>query len=161
MTGIEFLATLVATGSLHGLTIGSPVSEVDRAIHGDHIDVPSETGLSLRRDYGFVEFGFDSDPDVDWVMKGCGIQLHRLPYSPDLAEEWSRAMGVDFPPYTAWTDLREEMVRHGVADLETKDQKTFLAYRAPHSKVSVIVNNVEEERDNYVGFGDVWAVHLG
>ncbi|BDH09589.1 hypothetical protein [Streptomyces hygroscopicus] len=161
MNGIDLLSEFVVTGSLCGLRIDSPVGDVDRVMQGDYIDAVDGGGLVMRRDYGLMEFGFNSDSEFGWVLKGCGIQLHRLPYSPDLLEELRNDMGIDFQPYTTWGELSQGVSHRGGGSLEVSDQDTFLKYRMPSTKVSVIVNNVKEERDDYVGYGDVWAVHLG
>ncbi|MGW7486023.1 hypothetical protein [Streptomyces sp. NPDC054786] len=161
MNGIDFLSEFVMTGSLCGLRVDDPVGDVDRAIQGDYIDAVDGGGLVMRRDYGFMEFGFNSHSEFGWVLKGCGIQLHRLPYSPDLLEELRENMGIDFQPYTTWEELSQGISRRGGKGMEASDQDTFLKYRMSSTKVSVIVNNVKEVRDDYVGYGDVWAVHLG
>jgi hypothetical protein len=160
VTAIQLIASFVATGRLHGVGIGSTLSEVDQAIRSDFVDVVDESGLSLRRDYGFVEFYFNPGPD--WVMSGGSIELHRLASDNERAEKWRRNMNVDFPQYMTWEELREELSRiPNSPPLTVIDQGEFLEYRAAETKVSVIVNNDHEERDSWVGHGDVWSVSLG
>ncbi len=160
MTGIEFLALFLRTGRLHGIGIGSTLDEVDRAVRHRFVDVVDEEGESLRRDYGFVEFSFN--PGDEWVMSGASIELHRLASGPDRAQEWARTMGVEFPRYVAWEDVRDALARvPGAPELKVGDQGGFLEYRAAASNVSVIVvDDEEEERGYHAGHGDVWSASL-
>ncbi|WP_327417275.1 hypothetical protein [Streptomyces sp. NBC_01233] len=160
MTGIEFLASFLRTGRLHGIGIGSTLGEVDRAFRHRFVDVIGEGGESLRRDYGFVEFCFN--PGDAWVMSGGSIELHRLASGQDMATEWARATGVEFPRHVAWEDVREELARvPGAPELTVTDQGGFLEYRAAASNVSVIVvDDEEEQRGCHAGHGDVWSVSL-
>ncbi|MER7825671.1 hypothetical protein ABTX85_24285 [Streptomyces sp. NPDC096097] len=160
MNGIAFLASFLRTGRLHGIGIGSTLGEVDRAVRHRFVDVVDEQGESLRRDHGFVEFSFN--PGEEWVMSGGSIELHRLASGPDMARGWARTMGVEFPRYVAWADVREELGRlPGAPELTVGDQGGFLEYRAAASGVSVIVvDDEEEERGYHAGHGDVWSVSL-
>ncbi|WP_328961037.1 hypothetical protein [Streptomyces virginiae] len=160
VTGIDFLASILRTGRLHGIGIGSTLGEVDRAIRHRFVDVVDEEGESLRRDYGFVEFYFNRYDG--WVMSGGSIELHRLASGQDMAKEWARTMGVEFPRHVAWADVREELGRvPGAPELKVGDQGGFLEYRAAASNVSVIVvDDEEEERGYHAGHGDVWSVSL-
>lgn len=160
MTGIEFLASFIAAGRLHGIGIGSTLDEVDRAIAHRFVDVVDEGGASLRRDYGFVEFYFN--PGEEWVMSGGSIELHRLASGNDMAEEWARTTGVEFPRYVAWEDVRDALTRvPGAPEFKVTDQGGFLEYRAAASTVSaIVVDDDEEERGYHAGHGDVWSVSL-
>ncbi len=160
MTGIEFLASFLRTGRLHGIGIGSTLGEVDRAVRHRFVDVVDEDGRSLRRDYGFVEFYFNAGNE--WVMSGGSIELHRLASGRDRAKEWSRTMEIAFPRHVAWQDLRDELARiPGAPELTVGDQGGFLEYRASASGVSVlVVDDEEEERGCHAGHGDVWSVSL-
>ncbi|MDX3538099.1 hypothetical protein PV721_27850 [Streptomyces sp. MB09-01] len=160
MTAIEYLASFIATGRLHGIGIGSTLGEVDRAFPHRHVDVVDEGGESLRRDYGFVEFYFN--PGEEWVMSGGSVELHRLPSGYGMAKAWARATGVAFPRHLAWADVREALAGvPGAPVFEVTGQGGFLEHRAAASHVSVIVvDDVEEERGCHVGHGDVWSVSL-
>ena len=95
-------------------------------------------------------------------MSGGALELHRLASGYERAEKWRQDMQVDFPQYLTWDDLREEFSRTPDSPtLAVTDQGDFLEYRAAATKVSVIVNNDHEERDSWVGHGDVWSVSLG
>ncbi|MEV7559241.1 hypothetical protein [Streptomyces sp. NPDC089795] len=106
--------------------------------------------------------GISFNPGDDWVMSGGSVELHRLASRPDMAEEWARTTGVEFPRYVAWEDVREELGRiPGAPELTVGDQGGFLEHRAAASQVSVIVvDDEEEERGYHVGHGDVWSVSL-
>ncbi|MGA4977455.1 hypothetical protein [Streptomyces cinereoruber] len=169
MTGIEFLASFLATGELYGLRVGSTLDEVDRALPPhSFVDVVGEEGAWLRRDYGLVEFAFNPEPDpgpgpgAEWVVATVTIQLHRLALDDDLAQTWARSTGVAFPRYTSWEELRDALSRtHGVPELKVTDQGGFLQYRAASSHVSVlVVDDGDEERGDHVGDGDVWGLDL-
>ncbi|MEV0990687.1 hypothetical protein [Streptomyces sp. NPDC049949] len=164
MTGIEFLASFITTGRLHGIGIGigigSTLAEVDRALPHRHVDVVGEDGASLRRDYGFVEFYFN--PGQEWVMSGGSIELHRLANAPEPAARWAAGTGVGFAPYTAWAEVRQVLSETPpVPEFTLSDQGGFLEYRAEKSCVSVlVVDDEEEERGHHPGHGDVWSVSL-
>ncbi|WP_328777219.1 hypothetical protein OHU17_33725 [Streptomyces goshikiensis] len=160
MTGVEFLTSFITTGRLHGIGIGSTLAEVDRALPHHCVDVVGGGGVSLRRDYGFVEFYFN--PGEEWVMSGGSIELHRLANAPELAARWAAGTGVEFDPYTAWAEVREALSKTPqVPEFTAGDQGGFLEYRAEKSCVSVIVvDDEEEQRDYQVGHGDVWSVSL-
>ncbi|WP_327136229.1 hypothetical protein OG311_40030 (plasmid) [Streptomyces sp. NBC_01343] len=160
MTGIEFLASFITTGRLHGIGIGSTLAEVDRALPHRHVDVVGEGGVSLRRDYGFVEFYFN--PGQAWVMSGGSIELHRLANAPEPAARWAAGTGVGFAPYTAWAEVRQALTETPpVPEFTLSDQGGFLEYRAEKSCASVlVVNDEEEERGHHPGHGDVWSVSL-
>lgn len=163
MTGTEFLASVVTTGRLHGIGIGSTLDEVDRAFAHrfvDVVDVVDEGGASLRRDYGFVEFYFNRGEQ--WVASGGSIELHRLASDHGTGEEWARTTGVEFPHYVAWEDVRNALARvPGAPEFKVTDQGGFLEYRAAASSVSVIVvDDEEEERGCHPGHGDIWSVSL-
>ncbi|MFF0067232.1 hypothetical protein ACFYRC_38215 [Streptomyces sp. NPDC005279] len=161
MHAIPFLVSFITSGRLHGLGIGSTLSEVDQAIHSDFVDVVDEEGLSLRRDYGFLEFAFN--PGSEWVMANCSIGLHRLASGRSMAKRWRKSMRVDFPRYLAWDELRDELSRTpGAPCLRVTDQGGFLEYSAAAANVnvSVIVSDDHETRGRSLGHGDVWSVSM-
>ncbi|MEV7671107.1 hypothetical protein [Streptomyces sp. NPDC088752] len=164
MTGVEFLASFLTTGELYGLRVGSTLDEVDRALPHPFVDVVGEEGAWLRRDYGLVEFAFNPEPGSgsEWVVATVTVQLHRLASDEDLTRAWARSTGVDFPRYTSWEELRDELSRtHGIPELKVTDQGGFLQYRAASSNVSVlVVDDGGEERGHRVGDGDVWSLDL-
>ncbi|MGW7695946.1 hypothetical protein ACWGMA_45315 [Streptomyces asiaticus] len=162
MSGAALLASVVATGRLHGVGVGSSIEEVDEALKADFIEVIDEEYGTLRRDYGFVELYFSGGPG-EWVMTSGMIEVHRLAADEeDMAAEWRRDVGVQFPEYCSWGELREELSRTpGAPELDLRSQGGYLEYRALQTKVSVLVVDSEEERDDCPGRGDVWSLSLG
>ncbi|MDQ1009873.1 hypothetical protein QFZ82_004358 [Streptomyces sp. V4I23] len=160
MTAIECLTSFITAGRFLGSGVGSAITDVDGAIRVDFIDDVDETGQSIRRDYGFVELTFHPVPE--WVVVGAAFQLHRLAAEPSLAEEWAERMGVEFPRYLAWDQLRAELRRVvPTLDLTIREQGGFVEYRAPVSNVSVlVVDEPEDERGYRVGHQDVWSVSV-
>ncbi|MEU9010997.1 hypothetical protein AB0D12_14690 [Streptomyces sp. NPDC048479] len=161
MHAIPFLVSVITSGRLHGLEIGSTLSKVGQAIHSDFVDVVDENGLSLRRDYGIFEFAFN--PGSEWVMANCSIELHRLASGNSMAKKWRRSMQVDFPRYLVWDELREALSQApGAPSLSVTDQGGFLEYRAAAANVnvSVIVSDDHEARGRSLGHGDVWSVSM-
>ncbi|MEV6128088.1 hypothetical protein AB0M05_14860 [Streptomyces violaceusniger] len=162
MNGISFMASFIATGRLYGVGVGSSIGEVDQALKVDFIDVVDEEYGMLRRDYGFVELYFSGGPGK-WSMTSGMIELHRLAADDQgMAAEWRRDTDVEFPEYCSWSELREELSQTPDApDLDLRPQGGYLEYRAPETKVSVLVVDNQEERDDCPGHGDVWSVSLG
>ncbi|MFG2597643.1 hypothetical protein [Streptomyces sp. NPDC048462] len=160
MNATELIASFIATGRLYGVGIGSTLMNLQREIDCSFVDVFAGAGDSMRRDYGFIEFYFNSGQD--WVVSGGGIELHRLAARSDLVVRWRAATCDEFPQYLTWDELRDELWRLPKPPvLKVIDQGDFLEYRAPASKVSVLVNNDHEQRDECLGHGDVWGVSLG
>ncbi|MEU0397926.1 hypothetical protein ABZ208_35270 [Streptomyces sp. NPDC006208] len=161
MIAVQLMASFVATGKLYEVGIGSTLAEVDRAIHATFIDVVGDDGLTMRRDYGFVEFYFNLDSE--WTISGGAIELHRLGSRYEMARRWQEEMQTTFPQHVSWEELRGEIERtSGLPPLTVIDQGDFLEYRAVSTKVSVLVSNDNEERSgSWLGHGDVWSVSLG
>ncbi|MEU0839345.1 hypothetical protein ABZ370_07720 [Streptomyces sp. NPDC005962] len=161
MDGISFLADLIATGRLHGIGPGASMREVDQAVKAEFIEVVDEGHQTLRRDYGFVELYFSGRPGPEeWVMTSGVIEVHRLADdSEGMAEEWRRDMGVDFPAYCSWAELREALSRTpGAPEFERIQQDGYLEFLVRETNTSVIVVDDREECDHRPGKGDVWSV---
>jgi hypothetical protein len=158
----EFLATVIASGRFRGLGIGCTADDVDRAVDIDFIEDIDVAGQSMRRDYGLLEVSFDAGPQ--WVVTGFVLQLHRLAADHSMANEWAERMGVEFPRYLPWDELRTELgKRTATAEMNVQKQGGFVEYRVPaaESKASVlVVNEPGEQRGYRVGHQDVWSVSL-
>lgn len=160
MNAAELISSFIASGRLYGVGIGSTLTELQQAIDCDFVDVVDEGGDSMRRDYGFIEFYLNSGQN--WSVSGGAIELHRLAARGDMVDRWRTAMCDDFPQYLTWDELLVEISRlPNPPALKFIDQGDFQEYRAPATKVSVLVNNDHEERDESLGHGDVWSVSLG
>ncbi|MER6996967.1 hypothetical protein [Streptomyces sp. NPDC000410] len=145
---------------MHGIGPGSTLDEVDRAIDCASFDDVDASGLSMRRDYGFVEFSFNATPTA-WVMASATLELHRLAWGRELAEKWREGTGVDFPRYLSWSDLWEALSQVPEATcLKDVDQGGFFEhrFRARAAHVTVIVNDDGQRRGRQLGQGDVWSV---
>ncbi|MFE9728712.1 hypothetical protein ACFYQ5_35375 [Streptomyces sp. NPDC005794] len=160
MSATRLIASFIATGRLYGVGIGSTLIELQQAIDFNFVDVVDEDGESMRRDYGFIEFYLNLDQD--WRVSGGSIELHRLAARSDTADRWRIAMQDHFPRYLTWDELYNEFVNlPNAPSLQNIDQGDFQEYRASETKVSVLVSNDHEERDEWLGHGDVWSVSLG
>ncbi|MEU9624159.1 hypothetical protein [Streptomyces sp. NPDC048155] len=160
MSATELIASFIASGRLYGVGIGSTLMELQQAINCDFVDVVDEGGDSMRRDYGFIEFYLNSGQS--WSVSGGAIELHRLATRSDMVDRWRTAMRDEFPQYITWDELFGEFSKlPNPPALQHIDQGDFQEYRASATKVSVLVNNDHEERDEWLGHGDVWSVSLG
>lgn len=160
MTGLRFLALLVATGRMHGVGIGSSVSEVDEALGSGFIEEDGEGGAPHRRDYGLLEMYFAGGDDD--VVAGGVVEVHRLSGDSGIRADARPELNVDFPEYTRWTELAQELEEMADAPtLEISSHGEFLEYRAAGTKVSVHVVNNDEQRGEWPGQGDVWSVSFG
>ncbi|MFE4454184.1 hypothetical protein [Streptomyces sp. NPDC056796] len=160
MSATGLIASFIATGRLYGVGIGSTLTALQQAIDFDFVDVVDEDGDSMRRDYGFIEFYLNLDQD--WRVSGGSIELHRLAVRTDIADRWCAAMRDRFPRYLTWDELYNEFSNIlDAPSLRNIDQGDFQEYRASETRVSVLVSNDHEERDERLGHGDVWSVSLG
>ncbi|MFD0297671.1 hypothetical protein ACFWJS_41690 [Streptomyces sp. NPDC127061] len=160
MSATKLIASFIATGRLYGVSIGSTLADLQQKINFDFVDVVDDGGDSMRRDYGFIEFYLNSD--LSWSVSGGAIELHKLVARDDMVNRWRAAMRDEFPKYLAWDELSDELSKlSNPPVLRIIDQGDFLEYRAAATKVSILVNNDYEERDECLGHGDVWSVSLG
>lgn len=160
VSAAKLIASFIATGRLYGIGIGSTLMNLQQKINCDFVDVVDEDGDSMRRDYGFIEFYLNSGQD--WCVSGGAIELHRLAARSNMANRWHAAMRDEFPQYLTWDELCDEFSKlPNPPALQVIDQGDFLEYRASATKVSVLVSNDHEERDESLGHGDVWSVSLG
>lgn len=158
--GLELCATLVATGRIFNIGLGSSVSDVNRAFMGEYVEEFDGGGVGARRDYGWIEISLTKADE--WILTGVTLELHRLSENPELIREFHDDSGVPFEGYTSWLELKEEFLS-SVPDssLRCAQQGDFLEYRNPDVKVSVFVVNDNSERDEWPGQGDVWSIALG
>ncbi|QNE74947.1 hypothetical protein F0344_10260 [Streptomyces finlayi] len=160
VSALKLIASCITSGRLHGIGIGSTLGELQQAINCEFVDVVNEGSDSMRRDYGFIEFYLNSGQN--WTVSGGSIELHRLAARPHMADRCRIAMREDFPQYLTWDELYGELCKLPYPPVLQKiDQGDFLEYRASATRVSVLVNNDHEERDGWLGHGDVWSVSLG
>ncbi|WP_405913077.1 hypothetical protein OG760_21145 [Streptomyces sp. NBC_00963] len=95
-------------------------------------------------------------------MTGGVVEVHRLSGDSDIRADARKELNIDFPEYTRWTELAQELEETASAPtLKISSHGEFLEYRSPGTKVSVHVVNNDEQRDEWPGHGDVWSVSLG
>jgi hypothetical protein len=152
----KVLTDLIAEVRILTIGIGSTASEVDRKIPISFIE-ETDGRDSLRRDYGLIEIYFTNGPH--WTVTGGAVELHRAASNSDLVEEFQRKTDSKFPKYVSWKKLTESMPAAAIP--VRRDQGDFLEYRYTETKVSVMVVNNHDIRDEWPGHGDIWSISLG
>ena len=161
MTGIDFLARFLATGTLNGVGIGADLATVDVAMPEEHVDVVDEENVSLRRDYGLIEIFFNDGPD--WNVVGASVEVHRLASPTTRGKRRRTSHGLEFPRYVPWREIEaalKKLPAPPVLEVKT-DQDGYVEYRSVDTRVSVLVVDSGEERDDWPGQGDVFSIALG
>ncbi|TLG14407.1 hypothetical protein FEK35_08415 [Nocardia cyriacigeorgica] len=156
----EFLAEQIRASSLLGLRRGASLVDVARAVGGNaFVDDPDRRGISMRRDYGLVEFGFDSDPIHGWVCFSAILQLHRLRWEtaiPNSIRE--RVMAV--PAVVPLGDLRKALMSQGGSLVKRDDQRfsdfDYYSVAGSGSRISVLTENDDE----MLVANSVWSISL-
>ena len=115
MDGLEFVAQIVATGTVNGTGIGAGLDEISRAIgEVPYVDnTPGRRKTVLLRDYGLVEFTFNRTSDGSgadaWVCCNFSVQAHRLESGEALRATWREVHGVELPARVTWGELRAQV----------------------------------------------------
>lgn len=161
MNAADFIAGIIATGRIGGVGIGSALADVEAAFPLDYLDDTDEEMVSLRRDYGLVEFFFNDGPA--WVVVGAAVEVHRLAAVPELREEWQGVQGVVFPESVAWSEVKESLSHLPSApELQAgTEQAGYMEFRAQDTKVSVFLVDSSEDDASVPGPGDLFSVSLG
>lgn len=161
MTGIEFIARLMATGTLHGVGIGTDLATVDAVMPEQHVDVVDEENVSLRRDYGLIELFFNGGPG--WIVVGGSVEVHRLAASTSRRKKRRLSHGVTFPAYVRWREVEAALALMPDAPaLEVRrNQKGYVEYRSVGTRVSALVVDSGEKREDWPSQGDVFSIALG
>lgn len=154
MDGLEFIARIVATGTVNGVGIGAELGEVGRAI-GDVLFVDNTPGRRktvLLRDYGLVEFTFNRTGEGTdtgaWVCCNFSVQVHRLESGDELRAAWREVHGVDLPAQVTWGELRAVVAReYQVPDPVERAQAGARYFRYPASRTTVLVLDDSPESD--------------
>ncbi|MFI1782624.1 hypothetical protein [Streptomyces rubiginosohelvolus] len=163
MTGAEFIAYAIATGSACGVKVGDNIEKFDFAIPLSHLDDVSGRGSSrtLRRDSGLLEATFGGSPD--WSCQALSLQIHRMVHSKDLRDEVFEKLNARFEPFTSWADIQFEYDRiPGSLPLDELDEAPdYRILQNRTSGVSVhIVNDSQAVRGDYPGTGDIWSLEI-
>ncbi|WP_159047932.1 hypothetical protein [Streptomyces sp. WM6378] len=163
MNGPEFIARAVATGSVFDFSVGAKLAAVDKKITLDYIEeFQGRRGKrSLRRDYGLFEVTFIGEPE--WVCQSVVLEIHRLSSMPDLADKVKGLTGIDLAPYTAWSDVEDELQRLGGSQPFDPPSVTqeYRTYRSKTTGVSVhVIGDPASARGVYPGHGDIWSLDI-
>ncbi|MFI6862177.1 hypothetical protein ACIBKZ_20135 [Streptomyces sp. NPDC050421] len=163
MTGAEFIARTISTGSLLGARTGDGLDGLASVTPFPYVDdlTGRRDSRILRRDYGLFEVTCGGEPD--WVCLSFSLEVHRLLRLPELREEVREQLGVRFEPFTNWADVRREHARiPGSGDLEVLDGTAgYRAFRERSTGTTVqVVHDPSAGREEFPGHGDVWSVDL-
>ncbi|MER6223560.1 hypothetical protein ABT189_23880 [Streptomyces sp900105755] len=163
MTGAEFIARVLSTGSFLGFGIGDSPEAADSVLPLSYADdfTGRRNSRTLRRDYGLFEVTYGGDPD--WVCQAISLEVHRLLHLPDLREEVHERLGVRFEPFTSWTDVQREYERiPGSGALEVIEGSPgyrILRKRSVGASVHVL-DDPGAVRGEFPGHGDVWSLEI-
>ncbi|WP_431971306.1 hypothetical protein [Nocardia sp. bgisy134] len=155
----EYLADVACTGSLLGLRNGATVADIDGAF-GDpsYVDDMDKRRKNFRRDYGLIEFGFQSDPLLGWTCFSAIIAVHRLRWNAHVPSSIAALVG-EAPLVISLSDLKESIALRGSSirkmDTEFHD---FKYYSIPSSRAQVIVT--AEDIDDILIADCVWSITL-
>jgi len=152
----NFLIDVVASGSVLGVGMGDTPEQVAGRL-GDGF-AQDTTRLTMRRDYGLVEFfwsrGSSRDP---WLSAGFAVQVHRLALDPALRDgPWGR-----LGPRVPFAGLRADLGRLGFHCREITvdaDRPQWRRYWQEESLVSVLVARTAGA--GVVKQGNVHAIHV-
>ncbi|MBF6097208.1 hypothetical protein IU438_06670 [Nocardia cyriacigeorgica] len=156
----DFLAEQVRASSLLGLHRGATLADVTRTVGADtFVDDPDRRGILMRRDYGPVEFGFNSDPIHDWVCFSAILQLHRLRWAPAIPTPIQDKV-IAAPPVVSLADFRQALESQGGRLAKRDDQSfsDFDYYSVPGSESRISV--LTEDDDEILVANSVWSISL-
>ncbi|GAB1821548.1 hypothetical protein [Herbidospora sp. RD11066] len=136
MSGLDFFADLVTTGTILGLDHTSTLEEVEAVFGAGPVD---EEPHRMRHDFGLVEFSwFRRRTHDDWTCSLIGAQPHRL---PDLAGEIDPALAGRygaFPPRLDLDDLSRAVEARGFTlTQQPRLNLDRVEYREPTTGVEV------------------------
>lgn len=152
----NFLIDVVASGSVLGVGTGDTPEQVAGRL-GDGFQQDT-TRLTMRRDYGLVEFFWGRRSSRDpWLSAGFAMQVHRLALDPALRDGPWGHLG----PRVPFAGLRADLGRLGFHCREITvdaDRPQWRRYWQPESLVSVLVARTAGA--GVVKPGDVHAIHV-
>ncbi|MFE0351070.1 hypothetical protein [Streptomyces griseoluteus] len=163
MTGKEFIARAIATGSLFGSGVGSSLEELDHVIPLSHMDdvTGRRDSRTLRRDYGLFEVTCSGAPN--WRCQAFSLEIHRLLHLPELRSEVAALLGIRFEQITTWTDVQRAYERvPGSGTLEVLDESPgYRLFQERLTGVTVhVVHDPSALRGDFPGHGDVWSLGI-
>jgi hypothetical protein len=151
----DFLVDVIASGSIFGMGMGDTPDQVAGRL-GDRF-LEDTTRLTMRRDYGLVEFFWSRRSAADpWLSAGFTVQVHRLAADPAIMDgPWGRVR-----QRVRFADLRAELDRLGFhcADITVQaDRPGWRRYWHEEALVSIMVTRTS--RAGILKAGDVFAIH--
>jgi hypothetical protein len=151
----NFLIDVVATGSVLGVGMGDAPEQMALRL-GDGF-LQDTTRLTMRRDYGLVEFFWSRRSGRDpWLSAGFAVQVHRLALDPALRDGPWGQLG----PRVPFAGLRAGLARLGFHCREITaeaDRPDWRRYWHEESLTSILVT-----RTSWGGVhkaGDIHAIH--
>jgi hypothetical protein len=151
----KFLIDVVASGSVLGVGMGDTPDQVAERLGGGFLE--DTTRLTMRRDYGLVEFFWSRRSRRDpWLSAGFAVQVHRLAVDPALRDGPWGTLG----PRVPFAGLRADLTRLGFHCREITaeaDRPQWRRYWHEESLVSVLVVRTSRGADPKPG--DVYAIH--
>lgn len=150
MNGLDFIARIAATGTVHGAGIGADIDTIGGAMGAgiDHVDnAPGRRKTALLRDYGLIEFSFNRAGD-SWVCSSFSVQVHRLTWGTDLRAAWREAHGVELPDRVTWNELRTRLAEeYRLTDPIERVEAGTRYFRYPASQATVVLAEADGEAE--------------
>jgi hypothetical protein len=163
MTGAEFFADIIVSGTVFGLRVGDSVDRFDADLRLGFIDeLHGRRGSRLlRRDYGLFEATFSDE--ASWRCTGIIVEVNRLAATDEIAAEIQEVAQVELPRYTSWADTRAVLdVSESASPLrEVGRDGDYELYSLPQSGTTAhVIADPNSSRSESPGFGDLWSITL-
>jgi hypothetical protein len=145
---------VIVGGSVLGMGMGDTPDQVAGRLGAGFFD--DKTRLSMRRDYGLVEFFWNRQRVTDpWLSAGFTVQVHRLATDRSLAAgPWGR-----LGPRVRFADLRADLARLGFSCTEITaeaDRPDWRRFWHEEALISILVARTPWGR--LARAGDVFAI---
>ncbi|MEU8844468.1 hypothetical protein AB0D97_36125 [Streptomyces roseus] len=163
MMAARALAETVISGSFMGVRPGVKLAEVQQLLpfkYVEEIHGRRRGSRAMRLDYGLLEVTFGNEPD--WTCRSLQVEVHRLAGSPAICEEARALAGLEFAPYTPWSDVKGQLDVLGYDHtINASTSPGYQVFGLTESGVSLrVVNDVSCPRGEYPGHGDIWSLEI-
>jgi hypothetical protein len=155
MKGLDYLARIVATGTINGVGIGTGLDPLAIAFTTGYVDnTAGRRKATLWRDYGLVAFSFNR-VGKSWVCCNFSVQLHRFAAAAELRAEWREAYGVQLPDRVTWSGLHASLATtYHLPEPAERVEAGARYFRYPDSQATVLLLD-------YAGSGqDVYSISV-
>lgn len=155
MTAIGYLARVVGTGIVAGVSLGASREQVRDALGNE--SVADRRKKSLRLDYGLLEFGL-----FDGSCENIAIQVHRLAGGIGglIPDSLSGLLG-GIAERIQFEDVRKEVENHFHSRLEeVRRQGGYRCYRMGESHVLLYVVEKDSSGAGSLRAGDIWSIMI-